>query len=775
MKKFGTGQSVKRLEDPRLLKGQGKFTDDIRLEGEAVALVFRSTLAHAKINSIDLEDAREVDGVLAIYTATDIADELTFVPCGANIPGRHGTETIMPERPILAKDTVRYVGEPIAFIVAETMNAARDAADLIDVDFDMLDAVCEVTLAAAPDAVQLHASAPGNLSLDWEFGDEAAVADAIDKADKLVKLTVTNNRIVPNPMEPRSIVGQYHEDGGNFTLYAPSQGVWGIQMATAGMMVGVEPADIHVRTFDVGGGFGIKSIIYNEHPLVLFAARRLKRPVRWTADRIESFQCDAHGRDIVSHLTLAVTNEGRLLGYRVDSLSGFGAYCSHFGPFIPTAAAIKILGGVYNLPALYVNVKGIFSNTPPVDAYRGAGRPEANYMLERIMDVAAGQLGLSPAEFRRINMIKPEQLPYKNFSGFAFDSGNFPETMDMAVSLADYAGFEARKAEAASRGKLRGIGLAYYIECTIAGRGEQVKIIFKDNGRIDLYAGSQSNGQGHHTTFGQIVSEKLGVDLHLIDYVEGDTNAKDAGCGTGGSRSLHMVGSSTIKTADEIIAKGKRVMASEFDVTPDAVSFDDGIFSVEGSNHKRSIFEVHKMALSTAATDDSLVDGLSSAVLHDDTTSTYPNGCHVAEVEVDPKTGIVKLVDYSVVDDFGVLINPMIVKGQVHGGVVQGIGQALNEFCAYEEGSGQLLTGSFMDYGMPRADDIPDIRIEFNNYPCKTNPVGSKGCGEAGTIGALPSFANAVADAVKDYGINHIEMPYTPMKVWQLLNKEKVA
>ncbi len=775
-KKFGAGQSVKRVEDFKLLIGEGKFTDDIRLENECIGLVFRSTVAHAKILNISVDDAREVDGVLAVYTADDIAGHIKTIPCDAPIPGQNGKPCITPDRPVLAKNHVRYVGEPVAFIVAENINAARDAADLIDVDYDLIDAVCLVTEAVKEGAPQLHKEAPGNVAVDWAIGDKDGVDAAFQRADETVSLTVTNNRLVPNPMEPRALVGIYNPDDDDFLLYGPSQGVWGLRDAIVQTMEGYDADKIRVVTYDVGGGFGIKSQVYHEHPLVLFAAKQLGRPVRWTADRGETFFCDAHGRDVVSDVSLALDKDGKILAYRVDSLAGFGAYCALFGPFIPTLAAVQIIGGVYQIPSIHVRVKGLFANTPPMDAYRGAGRPEANYMLERLMDAAADHIGMAPEDFRRLNMIKPEQLPYKNFFGAKFDSGNFPETMEKALKLAEYDQFEERRQKSAKNGKLRGIGMGYYIECTFGVASEEA-VVTIHNGRLKLHGGSQSNGQGHATAFGSILADKLGIDLSLIDYVEGDTAEKDKGCGTGGSRSLQMVGNATATTADAMIAKGKQVMSILYKTPEDGVDYEDGIFTIAGTNHSLSLFEVHDRALGMDGLPDGYDNGLDTKAAFKNQISTFPNGCHVAEVEIDPETGVVKLVDYFVVDDFGVLINPMLVKGQIHGGVVQGIGQALTENCVFEEGSGQLLTGSFMDYGMPRADDMPDMKIEFNGYPCQTNPLGIKGCGEAGTIGALPSFSNAVMNALKPLGIQHVEMPYTPLKMWQIIKeaKSKVA
>ncbi|MCH8863126.1 MAG: xanthine dehydrogenase family protein molybdopterin-binding subunit, partial [Proteobacteria bacterium] len=746
VKKFGIGQPVTRLEDSRLLTGNGLFTDDIRLAGAAVGTMVRSPYAHAEIKRINTDQARAADGVLAVYTAADIAGEVGEIPCVAPLPGRDGSPPKGPNRPVLAASRVRYAGDAVAFVVAETLAQAQDAAELVEVDYEALDVVTGVERALSDGAPQIFDDAPGNLSLDWEVGDEAAVQTAFDAAAHVTALTLVNNRVIPNPIEPRAAIAEYSEDAG-YTLYVCSQGVASFHKALAGILN--EPGErLRIVTPDVGGGFGMKAFVFDEYPLVMFAARKLGRPVKWTGERTESFVADSHGRDLVSDIKLALDGEGKILGYRVDTRANLGAYLSMFAPYIPTMAAVQVLGGVYKIPAIYVGVKCALTNTPPVDAYRGAGRPEAAYMLERAMNQAAAELGLTQDEIRRRNFITAADIPYTNATGATFDSGDFPANMESGMALADWSGFAARQKESEARGRLRGIGMAYYIECTLGAPHEEVGLTFTDDGRVELVVGTQSNGQGHHTTFAQIIADRLDVPADIIDLIEGDTARKADGGGTGGSRSLQMVGNATAAACDAVVDKGRQLAAIILETGEEDISFADGLFQAKGTNRSIAVLD---LAAEAGALDDlppELAGGLSVAASYKMQASTFPNGCHIAEVEVDPETGVMAVVAYAVSDDFGVVINPDVVAGQVHGGVAQGIGQAVTENCVFEEESGQLLTGSFMDYGMPRADDIPPIAFKLNGVPCQTNPLGIKGCGEAGTIGACPSVMNALVDAL---------------------------
>ena len=750
MKKFGIGQSVVRREDRPLVTGQGSFTDDLHFDNEVFGVVVRSPFAHADITNLDIGEAGKVAGVLTILTADDLAGKRNILPCLAPIPGKDGKMGAAPKRPVLVKEKVRHIGEAVAFIVAETLEQARDAADLVMVEYDPLDAITDTEQAA---------NDPENLNTDWETGNEAAVDTALGKAAHVVTLKLINNRVVPTAMEPRAVVAEYDAKKG-FTLYTPSQGVWGIRNNLADNIFEMKRDKIRVVTGDVGGGFGMKAFTFAEHVLVMAAAEKLKRPVRWTQERTETFFADTQGRDIVSTVKLGLDRGGKILAYRVDSIANLGAYPSEFGPAIPTVIAVPVLGGVYRVPALYVNVKCVLTNTPIVDAYRGAGRPEAAYMLERIMSEAANQLGLGQDEIRRRNMIPVHAMPCKTITGAEYDSGNFEKNLDDAIKNANWNGFGARKEQSTKAGKLRGIGMAYYIECTLGIPTEEVTLEFADDGKVLLYVGTQTNGQGHLTTFSQIIAERLGIDIECIELVEGDSGKKDAGGGTGGSRSLQMIGNAVHVVTKEVIEKGKQLAGKVLEA--DNIEFQDGLFRAQGTNRSIPVMELAERARALAET-------LTTKSSYTKAAPTFPNGCHIAEVEIDPDTGVTEVMAYTVVDDFGVVINPLVVAGQVHGGVVQGLGQALTEYTVFEDETGQILTGSFMDYGIPRADNVPEISFSTNEVPCTTNPLGVKGCGEAGTIGACPAIMNAVVDALREKGVRHIDMPATPHRVWQAL------
>ena len=762
--KFGIGQAVPRLEDNRFLTGDGRYTDDLTFEGEAWGYVVRSPFAHAEIRTLDVAAAKAAPGVLVLLTAEDLK-HLGPMPCEAMVPGRDGKPPAAPPRPVLAAGRARYMGEPLAFIVAESYEAALDAADLVEMDLDTLPAVTDTEGALEAAAPELWPEAPGNLSLDWEIGDAKATEAAFAKAVHRVKLRLENNRVVANSMETRAAIATYDEAAG-FTLYAGTQGVWGVRGALAKAIFDIPNDRLRVVTPDVGGGFGMKGFVYPEYALVMEAAKRLGRPVRWTADRSESFTSDTQGRDIVSQVELALDEDHKITGYRVESVANFGAYLSQFGPYIPTLAASMVIGGVYDIPAVYVHVRSVITNTPPIDAYRGAGRPEAAHMIECILDQAARQLGLSPIDLRRKNFIRQDQMPFTTALGAQFDSGNFEAVMERAMENADWEGFAARRAASEAAGRLRGIGMGYYIESTIGAPTEEVRLEITAQGRARFYVGTQSQGQGHLTTFAQILAERLGIEPQAVDLIEGDTQEKDGGGGTSGSRTLQMIGNAALAVCDGLIGQGRDLAARLWEVSAGDVSFDDGLFRVASRNLTMGMIELAARLGELPGGGD---EALESVATYEKSGATFPNGCHIAEVEVDRETGAVRLEAYTVVDDFGTVINPMIVEGQVHGGVVQGVGQALIERCVFDADDGSLLTGSFMDYGIPRADDVPAFSFELKSTPCTTNPLGMKGCGEAGTVGALPSLANALNDAFSSAGLGNVQMPATPERVWTIL------
>ena len=774
MGRFGIGQAMHRVEDARLLTGTGRYADDVRLANTAIGYVVRAPFAHAEITGIDTAAARTSAGVLGVYTVADLdGDNVGAIPCVAALKSKDGTPAHQTPRPVLARDRVRYVGEPVAFVVAETLEQAKDAAELVEVDYEPLDAVASPVRARSETAVQLWPEAAGNLAFDWEVGDAAAVDQAFAQAAHVARVELVNNRVAPTAIEPRAAVGVHSAQDG-YTLYSGSQGVAGMRGMVAAIL-NVDPETIRVVTGDVGGGFGMKAFVYAEYVLALWAAGKLGRPVRWTGDRAESFMNDSHGRDLVSVVELALDGDARFVGYRVHTKANLGAYNGLYGPFVPTMAAVQVLGGPYRMPCLHVGVEGVFTNTVPVDAYRGAGRPEAAYMLERAVNQAAIDLGLDQDEIRRRNFATSDQMPHTTALGTRIDSGDFAGNMADAMTAARWDSFATRRDQAQAAGRLRGIGMAYYVECTLGAPTEDVDVAFTDDDRVRLSVGTQSNGQGHETTFAQVLADKLGIDADLVDVVQGDTDIKATGGGTGGSRSLHMIGGASLAAADAVADKGRQLAARLFDTDADTVEYADGEFRVPDTNQRIGLFELNRQASSMTDLPEDMTGGLSLTASYTNSGSTFPNGCHICEVEVDPETGVVDVVDYTVVDDFGVVVNPMVVAGQVHGGVVQGIGQALVEHCVYSDEDGQLITGSFMDYGIPRADDVSDIAFSFNEVPCQTNPLGVKGCGEAGTIGALPSTMNAIIDALRPHGITHVDMPATPHAIWQLLNGRAAA
>jgi aerobic carbon-monoxide dehydrogenase large subunit len=745
MMKFGTGQSTARVEDARLLTGQGRFTDDLARPGMLYGCTLRSPHAHARISSIDTASALLVPGVVAVYTHADIAD-YGPIPCLVPLSG-----DVKTPRLLLASDTVRFVGDGVAFVVAETREAARAGADAVWVDYDELPAVASPAAALAADAPLIWPEAGSNSLFDWQVGDGAAAQAAVDGAAHVTRLTILQNRIAPTSMEVRAALGEFDAEAG-FTLTTGSQGVASMRRELAKVVLNVPIDQVRVVTHDVGGGFGMKSFLYPEYGLVLHAARALGRPVKWTGERSDAFQSDTHGRAMESKAALATDAQGRILALQVETWSDLGAYQAQFGPAIQTMAGGRIIGGVYRIPVIHNLVHGVVTNTVPVDAYRGAGRPESAYIMERLIEAAARELGLGVDEMRARNLLTPAELPHANGLGLTFDIGNFP-----AVLVADWAGFPARKTEAATRGKLLGRGMAYYVE--IAGGGgteEHSDVRISADGHIEMSVGTQSNGQGHETVYAQVLSARLGVPMEQISIVQGDTSRMEVGGGTGGSRSMAFGGGAVLQAADDMIERGTALAAADLG---GEVDYSDGLFRARGSNATLSWAEL-------ASRHPGALDGRSRYQTKDNKPApTFPNGCHIAEVEIDPDTGTIAVTRYALVDDFGVLVNPMLVEGQIHGGIAQGLGQAVLENIVYDD-AGQLITGSFMDYGIPRADMMPPaVLFETLNTPSPTNPLGVKGCGEAGTIGAMPSVMNAIIDAL---GGQQVEMPATPEKLWRL-------
>ncbi|MCH7817252.1 MAG: xanthine dehydrogenase family protein molybdopterin-binding subunit, partial [Proteobacteria bacterium] len=764
MHKFGIGQPVARVEDTRLTKGDGKYIDDLNLDGQAWAVFVRSPHAHAKLAAIDTDAACSLPGVLAIYTVQDLkADGIGDVPCLAAIENEDGSPCIKPPRPALAEQRVRHVGDAVAMVVAQTRVQALDAAEAVMVEYELLPAVVDTNKAMDADAPQLWEQAPDNRCFSWATGDEAATNKALAGAAHIAELDLCNNRVVPNSIEPRGAIAAVEPETGRLILHVSCQGVHLMRRMLAQQIFKVEEEDIHVLCPDVGGGFGMKIFLFPEYVVTLYAARKLQRPVKWISDRNEAFVSDSHGRDHVTQLQLALDQDAHILGLKVSTIANLGAYLSNFSPFVATEAGVAMLVGCYSIPTAHVQVRGVFTNTTPVDAYRGAGRPEAIYAIERLLDAAAYDLGLSPIEIRRRNFIQPEAMPYATALGANYDSGNFEQNLDDALQLSRWDEFEARRKATGTGGKLRGIGVASYIEQCSGGAPEQARLEVAGDGHVTLYIGTQSNGQGHETAFRQILCENLGVAFEEITIVQGDSDLIATGGGTMGSRSVPVGGSAISAAAQKLVEKAKQKAAEMLETAVVDIDFHAGEFRITGTDRTLSFKEV---ALAAAPADGAA--SFDESETFAPTTSTYPNGTHVCELEIDVDTGAIEVLDYTVVDDFGKAINPVLLEGQVHGGIAQGLGQALLEYCAYESESGQLLSATFMDYTMPRAEHLPFIRFQRNEVPCTTNPPGIKGAGEAGAIGAPPAIVNAVVNALVDYGVRHVDIPVTPGKLWQL-------
>ncbi len=780
----GIGASVKRREDHRFLSGSGRYTDDMNRPHQTYASFKRSDIAHGRIRSVGLEAARAMPGVIAIFTGEDFAKEqIGGIPCGWQIHNKDGSPMAEPGHPVLAQGKVRFVGDAVAMVIAETKGQAKDAAEAIELDIETLSAVASLKAAMADGAALVHDEVPGNLCFDWHIGDAAAVDAAFQGAYKIAKLDLVNNRLVPNAMETRSAIGEYDISSGDYTLYTTSQNPHLIRLLMGAFVLHIPEHKLRVVAADVGGGFGSKIFHYAEEAAVTWAAAKVKRPVKWTSDRSEAFITDAHGRDHVSHAEMALAEDGKFLALRVKTAANMGAYLSTFATSVPTYLSAPLLAGVYTTPAVYAEVKAVFTNTVPVDAYRGAGRPEATFLLERIVDVAAHELGMDRIEIRRRNFIPADAFPYQTPIAFLYDSGDYQTTLNKGLEVADWTGFEARRAEAKRRGKLRGIGISTYVEaCGIApsavagalgaraGLYEVANIRVHPTGSISVFTGTHSHGQGHETTFAQLVAEQLGVPASSVEVVHGDTAKIPFGMGTYGSRSLAVGGSAMVKAMDKIIAKGKKIAAHLMEASADDIEFKDGTFTVTGTDKSKAFAEIALTAyVPHNYPIEELEPGLEETAFYDPKNFTFPGGCHICEVEIDPDTGVVKMVGFTAVDDVGRVINPMIVEGQVQGGIAQGIGQALLEHAIYDE-TGQLLSGSLMDYTMPRADDLPNIIVGTETTLCTHNPLGAKGVGEVGAIGSPPAVINAVVDALRDYGVTHIDMPATAQKIWTIIN-----
>jgi carbon-monoxide dehydrogenase large subunit len=768
--RFAIGQPVPRTEDPVLLRGAGHYADDVSLPGQAYAVMVRSHHAHGVIRHIDTAEARAMPGVLAVYTAVDLAaGGIGALPARQIMKNRDGTPMLMPTRTALATDKVRYVGDAIAAVIAESVAAAKDAAEAMSVDIESLPAATEPGRAAAPEASPLYDDVPGNVGLDFHYGDADKVAAAFAGAAHVTRLDLRSNRIVVNAMEPRSAIAQYDRDQQHWTLHVGCQGVFGFRNYIADVL-GVGRDKVRILTDRVGGSFGMKQATYAEYYCILHAARELGRPVKWTDERSGSFVSDSHGRDHEMTAELALDRDGNFLAVRLTGYGNLGAAYGAPGP--ATNNAVRNTLGVYKTPLIEVTAKCVFSNTTPVGAYRGAGRPEANYYMERLVDAAAAETGIDRIELRRRNHIPAEAMPYKSPNGHTYDSGEFTALLDKALVLADWDGFAARKAESRARGLLRGRGIGDYLELTGAAGREMGGIRFEENGDVTITTGTLDYGQGHASPFAQVLAARLGVPFRRIRLIQGDSDALIAGGGTGGSKSMITSGTAIVEASDLVIEAGKQIAAHVLEAAAADIEFRVGRFVIAGTDRSVGIMELAEKIHAGLTLPAGLPQSLDVAHISNGPPSAFPNGCHIAEVEVDPETGVVEVVRYSFVNDFGVVINPLLVDGQAHGGIVQGIGQALRESTIYDD-HGQLLTGSYMDYAMPRAEDAPVFVNASHPVPATTNPLGAKGCGEAGCAGALPSVMNALVDALSEFGIRHIDMPATPERVWQALRAAK--
>ncbi len=755
--KFGIGQPVPRVEDPRLVTGRGRFTDDLELPGQAWVAFARSPYPHGRIVRIDVAAARQAPGVLAVYRGEDLAS-LGGLPCVAQLKDKDGEPAFIPHRPVLPTDRVRYVGQAVAAVVAETLQQARDAAELVELEVASLPVAIDLAAAAAPDAPAVHAERGSNLCVHWRNGDAAAVDAAIAAAAHVTRVSVVNNRVAPGPLEPQCSVAV--DDAGRLTLYNPSQGAFAQRNAAAAIF-GMERDAVRVVSGDTGGGFGVRGGLHPETVACLFAARALGRPVKWRGDRSDMFLADCHGRDNVTTGTLALDAAGRMVALKVETLANLGAYCSTVGPFVPTLAGGRVCGTVYRIGQICHDVRCVFTNTMPVTAYRGAGRPEAAYIMERLVEAAARELGMDSRELRRRNFIRQQDLPYTNHAGIPIASGAFEDTMDMAVAHADWDGFPARRAASERAGRLRGIGLGCYVESSGGQPQEEARVHVDADGAIEAVVGTYSHGQGHETAFAQIIADAFGVELERVRLVQGDTERVRFGGGTGGSRSGQMGGVAVLRAARAVIEQGAGVAAEALQVERSRIAYEAGVYAVAGGALRMTLAEAARAAPGISG------EALAQTLRYQrDAAYTFPNGCHVAEVEVDVDTGAVRVVKYTAVDDCGRVINPLLAAGQVHGGVAQGLGQALSEAVRYGA-DGQLVTGSYMDYAVPRATHTPFMAVAFNEVPEPGNELGAKGIGEGGACGAPPAIVHAALDALAPLGVAALDMPLTPERVWR--------
>lgn len=775
----GIGASVARKEDKRFLTGKGRYTDDMSVPGMKYAFFVRSPHAHAKIKSIDMSAAKDMPGVIGILEGKQLqADAIGNIICGWMIHSKDGSPMKMGAWRPLAHETVRYVSDAVAIVVADSLGEARDAAEAVVVDYDVLPAVTQAVKALEAGQPQLHPEAPNNLIFDWQLGDADAADKAIAEAAHVTEMKIHNNRLAPNPMEPRATLGIYDSAEDHYTCYTTSQNPHVARLVMSAFYNVAPENKLRVIAPDVGGGFGSKIYIYPEEIVCLWASKKTGVPVKWTCDRTEAFLTDAHGRDHVSTVKMAFDKDNRIIGLKVDTIANLGAYMSLFSSAVPTYLYATLLSGQYAIPAIHANVRTVYTNTVPVDAYRGAGRPEATYLLERTMETAARELGVSPAELRRKNFIRA--FPYQTPVIMNYDAGNYEASLEAAMASADWNGFAARKAEAARRGKKRGIGMSCYIEaCGIApsaavgslgagvGLWESAEVRVNAVGTIEVMTGSHSHGQGHETTFAQLIADRFGIPIDNVNIVHGDTDKVQMGMGTYGSRSGAVGMSAVVKALDKVEAKAKKIAAHLMEADESDIVIENGELKVAGTDKVLPWFQVALAAYTAHNLPPGMEPGLKEGAFYDPSNFTFPAGCYICEVEVDPETGTTEIIQFVAADDFGNIINPMIVEGQVHGGIAQGIGQALLENVHYDPQNGQLITASYMDYAMPRADDLPSFKLSHQNTPCPSNPLGIKGCGEAGAIGSPPALMNAITDAI---GNNNLTMPATPQKVWSALN-----
>ncbi len=764
--KFGIGQPVPRQEDPTLLRGEGRYTDDLSLPNQAWCYMVRSQMAHGIIKSIDTSEAKSMPGVLGVWTGKDLNEAgygplKTLIP----VPNRDGTPMKMPTRHSLATDKVRFVGDPVAFVVAETLAQAKDAAEAVMVDIEQLPAVTDAREATQAGAPLVFDEAPGNICVDYLYGDTAKVAEAFAAAAHVTRLRLVSNRIVVCAMEPRSALAEYDATSDRYILRCGNQGAFGLKHQMADLLK-IKPDQMRILTGNVGGSFGMKGSPYPEYAGLFHAAKIIGRPVKWTDERSGSFLSDQHGRDHDFDAEMALDKDGRFLAVRLTGFANVGAYLANVGPLMGSMGVTRNLAAIYRTPLIEVATKVAFTNTSPVGAYRGAGRPEANYFMERLIDTAAREMGIDKVEMRKRNHIKPEEMPFKTASGTTYDSGEFTALLDKALTLADVAGFEARKAESKQRGKLRGLGIGDFLEVTAPPMKEMGGIRFEPNGDVSIITGTLDYGQGHWSAFAQVLTEKLGVPFHRIKLIQGDSDLLIAGGGTGGSKSIMASGAAIVEASDKVIDKGKQIAGVALEASPVDIEFKRGRFTIVGTDRGVGIMELAERLRGGMKLPEGVPDTLDVSHVHEAAPSAFPNGAHVAEVEIDPDTGWVDVVKYTMVSDFGTVINPLLVEGQSHGGVVQGIGQALFERTVYSE-DGQFMTGSFTDYALPRASDTPFFTMGYHSVPAKTNVLGAKGCGEAGCAGSLPSVMNAISDAL---GGKHINMPATPERVWEALH-----